>query len=50
MYFLVYASPPKLLDVGTSNFAGGHRSHDVESRNTPNTKVVTGSRRVYSLV
>ena len=41
MYFLVNASPPKLLDVGISNFAGGHRSHDVESRNTPQNKDLT---------
>ena len=29
MYFLVIASPPKLLDVSTSNLQV-HRSHDVE--------------------
>ena len=30
MYFLVNVSPPKTLDIATSNFAA-HRPHDVES-------------------
>ena len=30
MYFLVNASPSKLLDVAASNFAGAVRSHDLE--------------------
>ena len=32
MYFHVYASPPKPLDVATSNFAGAlcHMSYDEE--------------------
>ena len=30
MYFVVNASPPKLLDIATSNLAALHRSHDVE--------------------
>ena len=31
LYFLVNASPPKVLEVSTSNFVPELRPHDVES-------------------